>query len=178
MTLTIHVIAIGTTAGTKAPAVLVAEWFHGNGQDKLLLNQTIAHLKTWAEDEKRAAENYDAEVDRLRNELRELEQKIGVHNLLLHADQSVDPAHPFQQRGPVPLDEAACHHDAPTPTFALELHDLPDRVDRFVARRRQEAASVHHDRVRVTGVIGDQATGFGHLAEHLLRVHHVLDAAQ
>lgn len=54
------------------------------------LNQTISHLKKWAEDELRAAKDYEAEVARLRDELKKLEEELKTANLVSNADASVE----------------------------------------------------------------------------------------
>jgi hypothetical protein len=54
------------------------------------LVQTIGHLKKWAEDEMRAAKDYDAETARLKGELSALEQELKVYNLVKDADASVE----------------------------------------------------------------------------------------
>jgi len=52
--------------------------------------QTIAHLKKWAEDERRAAKDYDGEVKRLRAELAAIEKELKNASLLKHADDTVN----------------------------------------------------------------------------------------
>jgi tetratricopeptide (TPR) repeat protein len=52
--------------------------------------QTIAQLKTWAEDEMRAAKDYDAEVARLKGELQALQDELKCTTLIGHADSSVE----------------------------------------------------------------------------------------
>ena len=54
------------------------------------LNQTIAHLKKWAEDELRAAKDYDAEIARLRAALKRLEGELKASNLVSNADASIE----------------------------------------------------------------------------------------
>jgi tetratricopeptide (TPR) repeat protein len=54
------------------------------------LNQTISHLKKWAEDELRAAKDYDSEVARLRDELKKMEDELKTTNLVSNADASVE----------------------------------------------------------------------------------------
>jgi hypothetical protein len=51
--------------------------------------QTIVQLKSWAEDEMRAAKDYDAEVDRLKHELQVLQDELKCSTLIRHADDSV-----------------------------------------------------------------------------------------
>jgi tetratricopeptide (TPR) repeat protein len=52
--------------------------------------QTIAHLKKWAEDERRVAKDYDGEVKRLRAELASLEKELKNASLVKHADDTVN----------------------------------------------------------------------------------------
>ncbi|TAN43817.1 MAG: hypothetical protein EPN22_09075 [Nitrospirae bacterium] len=51
--------------------------------------QTIAHLKKWAEDERRVAKDYEGEVKRLRAELAELGKELKNATLVRHADDTV-----------------------------------------------------------------------------------------
>jgi hypothetical protein len=54
------------------------------------LEQTIAQLKSWAEDEMRAAKDYDAEVTRLKGELQALQDELKCPTLIQHAEDSVE----------------------------------------------------------------------------------------
>ena len=54
------------------------------------LQQTIAQLKAWAEDELRATTDYDAEVERLRKELEVLQAELKCPVLVAHAEASVE----------------------------------------------------------------------------------------
>ena len=54
------------------------------------LEQTIAQLKTWAEDEMRAAKDYDAETARLKGELQALQDELKCTTLIQHAEDSVE----------------------------------------------------------------------------------------
>ena len=54
------------------------------------LEQTLAQLKSWAEDEKRAEKDYDAEVARLKGELQKLQDELKCPTLIAHADESVE----------------------------------------------------------------------------------------
>ncbi|MFQ3574595.1 MAG: hypothetical protein SNJ53_08205, partial [Thermodesulfovibrionales bacterium] len=55
-----------------------------------IYNETIAHLKKWAEDELRAAKNYDEEITKLRERIRQLERELNTSNILKNADASVE----------------------------------------------------------------------------------------
>jgi hypothetical protein len=52
--------------------------------------QTIAHLKKWAEDERRVAKDYEGEIARLRTELAALEKELKNASLVKHADETVN----------------------------------------------------------------------------------------
>jgi tetratricopeptide (TPR) repeat protein len=52
--------------------------------------QTIAHLKKWAEDERRVTKDYEGEVKRLRSELAALEKELKNASLVKHADDTVN----------------------------------------------------------------------------------------
>jgi hypothetical protein len=52
--------------------------------------QTIAHLKKWAEDERRVSKDYEGEVARLRTELAALEKELKNASLVNHADDTVN----------------------------------------------------------------------------------------
>jgi tetratricopeptide (TPR) repeat protein len=54
------------------------------------LDQTLGHLKTWAEDERRAARDYNEETERLKEELRRLDSELKAGTLLKHAEDSVE----------------------------------------------------------------------------------------
>jgi tetratricopeptide (TPR) repeat protein len=54
------------------------------------LEQTIAQLKSWSEDEMRAAKDYDAEVTRLKGELQALQDELKCPTLIRHAEDSVE----------------------------------------------------------------------------------------
>ncbi len=71
--------------GGKAALLFFAEYRQLRTQ---ALNQTIAHLKTWAEEEFRVARDYEGEVGAVREELRALEAELRVNSLVAHADQS------------------------------------------------------------------------------------------
>lgn len=71
--------------GGKAALLFFAEYRQIRTQ---ALNQTIAHLKTWAEEEFRVAKDYEGEVNAVREELRALEAELKVNSLVAHADQS------------------------------------------------------------------------------------------
>ena len=73
--------------GAKGAKVLFKAYYVIRTQ---ALQQTITQLKTWAEDEMRAAKDYDAEVARLKGELQKLEQELHVTTLVKHADDSVE----------------------------------------------------------------------------------------
>lgn len=55
-----------------------------------VLNETISKLKEWAEEERRVAQDYDGEVNRLKEKLRELQAELKVGTLVDHADRSAD----------------------------------------------------------------------------------------
>ncbi|NLI29078.1 MAG: hypothetical protein GX423_03265, partial [Nitrospiraceae bacterium] len=59
-------------------------------QVRAAYTQTIAHLKKWAEDERRVAKDYDGEVKRLRAELAALEKELKNASLVKHADDTVN----------------------------------------------------------------------------------------
>lgn len=71
--------------GGKAALLFFAEYRLLRTQ---ALNQTIAHLKTWAEEEFRVGRDYEGEVGAIREELRALEAELKVNSLVAHADQS------------------------------------------------------------------------------------------
>ena len=73
--------------GAKGAKVLFRAYYVIRTQ---ALQQTITQLKKWAEDEMRAAKDYDAEVARLKGELQKLEQELHVTTLVKHADDSVE----------------------------------------------------------------------------------------
>lgn len=73
------------TFGGKAALLFFAEYRQLRTQ---ALNQTITHLKTWAEEEFRVSKDYEGEVEAARNELRTLEAELKVNTLVAHADQS------------------------------------------------------------------------------------------
>ena len=52
--------------------------------------QTLTHLKTWAEEERKAAKDYGSEVTAMREELKRLGQGLRVPSLVGHADESVE----------------------------------------------------------------------------------------
>ena len=57
---------------------------------KQALGHTLSHLKTWAEDEHRAAKDYSSEVARLQEELRTLEGETRTNTLVKHAEDSAE----------------------------------------------------------------------------------------
>ncbi|SEM71928.1 hypothetical protein SAMN04489760_13826 [Syntrophus gentianae] len=73
--------------GGKGSKILFASY---NRVRTAALNQTLSHLKKWAEDELRAAKDYDTEVARLRDELKRLEEELKTSNLVSNADASVE----------------------------------------------------------------------------------------
>ena len=54
------------------------------------LDQTVMQLKSWAEDEMRAARDYDAEVARMKMELQALQDELKCPVLIRHAEESVE----------------------------------------------------------------------------------------
>lgn len=73
--------------GGKGAVLLVREYAQLRIQ---ALNQTIARLKEWAEEERRVAQNYDGEVEKLRQKLRELQTELNIGSLVGHAERSAD----------------------------------------------------------------------------------------
>jgi hypothetical protein len=73
------------THGGKAALLFFAEYRQIRTQ---ALNQTIAHLKAWAEEENRVAKDYEGEISKAKDELRGLEAELKVGSLVAHADQS------------------------------------------------------------------------------------------
>ena len=95
------------------------------------LNQTIAHLKEWAEEEFRVAKDYEGEINKAKEELRGLEAELKVGSLVAHADQSAQAYTKVDQKHPGAGDVAA----VPLP----HLQTLPAGVpaDRRVAPQNQ-----------------------------------------
>ena len=54
------------------------------------LEQTLAQLKSWAEDEMRAEKDYDAEMARLKGELQKLQDELKCPTLIPHAEESAE----------------------------------------------------------------------------------------
>ncbi len=71
--------------GGKAALLFFAEYRRIRTQ---ALNQTITHLKQWAEEEFRVARDYEGEINKAKEELRALQSELKVGTLVAHADSS------------------------------------------------------------------------------------------
>ena len=73
--------------GGKAALFLFREYYQIRTQ---ALNQTLAQLKTWAEEERRVAQDYEAEVEKATQALIKLQDELNAHSLVSHAKRSAD----------------------------------------------------------------------------------------
>ena len=65
-----------------------------------------------------------------------------------HADHRVDARSPLQKFRAVALHEAARDDDTLDFAFVFTTNRVMDHFKRFIFRRFEEAASVHHNRIR------------------------------
>ncbi len=73
--------------GGKAALFLFREYYQIRTQ---ALNQTLAQLKNWAEEERRVAHDYDGEIEKAIQALIKLQDELNVHSLVPHARRSAD----------------------------------------------------------------------------------------
>ena len=97
---------------------------------------------------------------------------------LAGADERVDLGQLLGQLGAVALGQAAGDDQRADRAALLLVGQLEDRVDRLLARARDERAGVHDRDVRVGEVLGDRAARERELPEHDLGVDLVLRAAE
>src|SRR5207245_7530593 len=86
--------------------------------------------------------------------------------------------HLFQDVAAVALGEAARDDEGTAGPPLLQLRELEDRVDRFLARTVDEGAGVDDEALGVFGALRERKPGLGQHAEHQLGVHLVLRAAE
>ena len=97
---------------------------------------------------------------------------------LAGADEGVDLGQLLGQLGAVALGQAARDDQRAQAAALLLVGQLEDRVDRLLARARDERAGVHDRDVRVGQILGDRAARERELPEHDLGVDLVLRAAE
>ncbi|MDF1527870.1 MAG: PKD domain-containing protein, partial [Sedimenticola sp.] len=73
--------------GGKAALFLFREYYQIRTQ---ALNQTLAQLKNWAEEERRVAHDYEGEIEKATQALIKLQDELNVHSLVPHARRSAE----------------------------------------------------------------------------------------
>src|SRR5262249_40920294 len=86
--------------------------------------------------------------------------------------------HLLQDVAAVALGEAARDDERPAGALLLQLRELEDRLDRFLARAIDEGAGVDDEALRILGPLGEREPGLGQHAEHQLGVDVVLRTAE
>jgi len=94
------------------------------------------------------------------------------------AQDAVDLGHLLQNVAAVALSETAGDDEGAAGSPLLQLRELQDRLDRFLARAVDERAGVDDEALGVLGALREREPGLGQHAEHQLGVDLVLRTAE
>src|SRR5215204_7161786 len=97
---------------------------------------------------------------------------------LVRPDKGINLWEFLHQVVAVSLDQAAGNNDALGLALGLQVRGFENRIDRFLFRRFDKAAGVHHDRIGLIGVIRNLPASLLKRAHHHLAIYEVLRTSQ